>query len=76
MPPEPILRGFLEAAYKLRDAVDTACATFDPKDEFVLLVEPGITALDWQISVLHDWLAERPQDALAAGDVSNEGGKE
>lgn len=59
-PPEAIVRAMMAAAAELRDAVDTACAQFDPKDDFVTEVAPKIDALDASMSALTEWLLTRP----------------
>ena len=59
MPPEGVLRDLLKAAQELRDAADTLCATFDPQDEVVQRLSPGIDAVDWAMNVLTDWLRDK-----------------
>lgn len=55
-PPQKEVRQLMESARMLRDLVDSECATFDPDDELVHRLEPGIQAVDDALIAIGQWL--------------------
>lgn len=59
LPPDPLCRKLIDALRTLRDATDSACATFDEGDEFCERLDPAIQQADEALSELTAWLADR-----------------
>lgn len=55
-PPDERVASMQRAAQALRDALDAACATFPEDDEFVLTLDPPISAFDAEMEKWTAWL--------------------
>lgn len=59
VPPDKVLAEYMRSAKELRDAVDSALATFSPDDELQTELGPSVDAFDAAFTMLRDWLTAK-----------------
>jgi hypothetical protein len=59
LPPDPLLREFVEAGVILADRVHGLISLLDEHDEWTRLVSPGIARFDTAMSQLSEWLLQK-----------------